>query len=75
VTIDGPGFGSATDTLGTSTEVLGIKNLSYIVGDYLTVSGATIGFEEDLPEPATLGLFALGLFELGALRRRRNSAA
>jgi hypothetical protein len=75
VTIDDPSSGSATDASGSSTEVLGINDLGYIVGSYVTTTGATIGFEEDLPEPATIGLFTLGVLGLGALRRRRNNAA
>jgi hypothetical protein len=67
--VDDPNAG---DSPGQGTEVLGINNQLVVVGQYVDPNGVISGYSAELPEPATIALFSLGV--LGAVRLRRRRA-
>jgi len=69
--VDDPNAGGAP---GQGTEVLGINDELQIVGQFTDSNGATSGFSAEVPEPATIALFGLGVLGAVSLRRRRALA-
>ena len=59
---------------GTITEVLGISGYT-VVGFYVDPNGVISGFTAEVPEPATIALFGVGVLGVMELRRRRAIAA
>jgi hypothetical protein len=58
----------------TMTTLNGINDKNQLVGFYLDAAGNTIGLLADpVPEPASLALFAVGLFGIAVIRRRRRA--
>jgi probable HAF family extracellular repeat protein len=70
--VDDPNAGSS---LGEGTVVLGIDPALTVVGYYIDGSGVISGFSAEVPEPATIALFGLGVLGAVRLRRRRVLAA
>jgi hypothetical protein len=71
-TVDDPNAGGGQ---GQGTEVLGINDELQVVGQNVDINGVITGFSAELPEPATLALFSLGVLGAVRLRRRRALAA
>ena len=70
------GAGNFSGTAGTTVNTIGGFSLTQIANIYHSTGGIT-EFRSNtsitnVPEPATLGLFGLGLIALGILRRRRD---
>ena len=68
-------FLTLDDPFATATTLNGINDLNQPVGFYVNAAGNTIGLLANpvsaVPEPASLTLFAAGLFGLAFVRRRK----
>jgi hypothetical protein len=68
-------FLTLDDPFATATTLNGINDLNQLVGFYVNAAGNTIGLLANpvsaVPEPASLTLFAAGLFGLAFVRRRK----
>jgi hypothetical protein len=65
-------FGASSFGLGN---VLAVNTYEFQQGTAILASGSVAVAPSSVPEPATLGLFGLGMLGLGSIRRRAKSAA